>query len=72
MCYCMHCAGGNLLCSGEAEYISPIMFRTYGAGQTHVFPVPVFVPSVPINRDITYNRTLIWISQYLISNNMHS
>ena len=63
----MRRAGGNLLRSGEAEYVSPIVFRTYRAGQTHVFPVPAFVPRVPINGAITYTGTPIRVSQYLVS-----
>ena len=58
MCMRMRRAGGNLLRSGEAEYTSPIMFRTYRAGKSHVFPVPAFVPRVHINGDITYTGTI--------------
>ena len=63
----MRRAGGNLLCSDKAEYIYPIVFRTYCAGQSHAFPVLVFVPCVPINRAISYTGTLIRVSQYLVS-----
>ena len=44
MYYCMYRAGGNLLRSGEAEYISPIVFRARRAGQTYVYPMPASVP----------------------------
>ena len=36
----MRCAVDNLLCYGKAEYVLPIVFCTYRAGQTYVFPVP--------------------------------
>ena len=57
MCMRVRHIGGNLLCSGEAEYVSPIVFCTYRAGQTHVFPVPALVLWVPINGAITYTGT---------------
>lgn len=65
----MRLAGSNLLSSGKAEYVSPVVFRIYRAGQTHVSPVPVFVPRVPITGAITYTGTPIRVSQYLISSN---
>ena len=57
----MRRTSGNLLRSGEADYVSPIVFHTYRAGQTNEFPVPAFVPPVPINGAITYTRTLIQV-----------
>ena len=63
----MRRAGANLLRSGEAKYISPIVFCTYHAGQTHVFPMSAVVPRVPINEATTYTGTPILVSQYLLS-----
>ena len=49
MCMCIRRASGNLLRSGEAEYISRLLLCTYRAGQARVFLVLAFMPRVPVN-----------------------
>ena len=57
MCMRMCRAGGNLLRFGEVEYVSPIVFCTHCAGQTHAFSVPAFHGSLGSTiRSIPYGR----------------
>ena len=71
MCMCMRCAGGILLLLARRNlypWSSPLAFCVRRAGHIHVLAVPARMLQVPIIGAKTCIGTLIWVSQYQISN----